>query len=243
MKVLGVIPARYQSTRFPGKPLVLIDGVPMIVRVYHQAMKCSLFDHVIVATDSLQIQELLNHHNIPNVMTSEHHISGTDRCIEVVEGFLDYDIVLNIQGDEPFIRPEQLELVIQTFDNKKVEIATLVKKIENSEDIENPNIIKVVKSENNKALYFSRSPIPYVRNLSIESWPFHFDFFKHIGIYGFKMEVLWRIKQLQASNLEKAESLEQLRWLENGIQIYVNESNFETIGIDTPEDLLRINNQ
>jgi 3-deoxy-manno-octulosonate cytidylyltransferase (CMP-KDO synthetase) len=241
MKVLGVIPARYQSTRFPGKPLVLINDVPMIVMVYRQASLCKQLDHIIVATDSEKIQDVLESYGIPYMMTSKHHLTGTDRCIEVAQQLHGFDIVLNIQGDEPFIQPEQLNLVIDTFQNKNVEIATLIKKIENEDELHNPNIVKVVKSKDNRALYFSGNPIPFGRNIVKEEWHFSFDYFKHIGIYAFKIDVILEIKHMKPTNLENAESLEQLRWLENGLQIYVNETNFETIGIDTPEDLMKIN--
>jgi 3-deoxy-manno-octulosonate cytidylyltransferase (CMP-KDO synthetase) len=242
MKVLGVIPSRYQSTRFPGKPLVLIEGVPMIVKVFRQASLCKQIDHIIVATDSEKIQEVLENFGIPYLMTSAHHLTGTDRCVEVVQQLHGFDIVLNIQGDEPFIQPEQLDLVIDTFQNKNVEIATLIKKIEKEEELHDPNIVKVVKNVDNKALYFSRSAIPFIRNIAKEVWHSHFDYYKHIGIYAFKTATLLAIKHLKPSDLENAESLEQLRWIENGLQIYVNETTLETIGIDTPEDLIKIKN-
>jgi 3-deoxy-manno-octulosonate cytidylyltransferase (CMP-KDO synthetase) len=236
MTILGVIPARYASTRFPGKPLVDIQGKPMIQRVYENVINCNIFTEVVVATDDIRIEKVVKGFGAKVVLTSTEHQSGTDRCGEVIKNLHNkFDIVVNIQGDEPMVNPLQLKELIDIFKNPQAQIATLKSLIKNDEDITNPNVVKVVTSLGGKALYFSRSTIPFNRNNSTVSY------FKHIGLYAYTMDALKKIIQLPIGNLEKIESLEQLRWLENGYNVYVAESNFNNIGIDTPEDLIELN--
>ena len=243
MKVIAIIPARYASTRFPGKPLVEINGISMINRVYNQAKKVTEISEIIVATDDSRIYDHVVGFGGKAMMTAESHQSGTDRCNEVLEKMEQhFDVVINIQGDEPFIKPEQIKELIQCFEDSSTQIATLKKKIEDSEEIFNPNNVKVVTDTKQFALYFSRNPIPFVRNAEKESWITKADFYKHIGIYGYKPEVLKQITKLEMSFLEKSESLEQLRWLENGFKIKVGKTNFQSIGIDSPEDLEKVKN-
>lgn len=240
MKVIGIIPARYNSTRFPGKPLVDIGGKSMIQRVYEQAQKVRSFSKIIVATDDVRIEEHVKGFGGDVIMTSVEHQSGTDRCGEVVRKLEEnYDVVVNIQGDEPFILPEQLEKLITTFNDENTEIATLGFKLNNSEAIFNPNIVKVVFSVSGNALYFSRNPIPFNRNSEKENWINTTSYYKHLGIYAFRSDILRKINTLQQSTLEKAESLEQLRWLENDFTIKIVETDIDTIGIDTPEDIAK----
>ncbi len=240
MKSLGIIPARFASTRFPGKPLVDIGGKTMIQRVYEQALQSSL-TKVVVATDDDRIAEEVSRFGGEFVMTASTHQSGTDRCAEVVKSLPDYDIVVNIQGDEPFIDPNQINLVCDCFADEKVELATLIKEVHTEDELFNPNIPKVVIGHEQQALYFSRHPIPYLRNAEKENWLTAHQFYKHIGIYGYKNAVLLAITQLKPSLLEVSESLEQLRWLENGYQIQTRLTTIETIAIDSPSDLLKIN--
>ena len=238
MNIIGIIPSRYNSTRFPGKPLVDIGGKSMIQRVYKQAQKVRSFSKIIVATDDVRIEEHVKSFGGDVIMTSAEHQSGTDRCGEVVRKLKEnYDIVVNIQGDEPFIQPEQLEKLITTFDDVNTQIATLAIKLKNSEDIFSPNIVKVVFSVLGNALYFSRNPIPFNRNAERENWVNTTSYYKHLGIYAFRSDILRKINTLQQSTLEKAESLEQLRWLENEFKIKLVETDIDTIGIDTSEDL------
>jgi len=235
MKTLGIIPARYASTRFPGKPLALLGGKTMIERVYTQCIKSSLSE-VIVATDDDRIYRHVRSFG-PAMMTGTHHQSGTDRCQEVTEKLSEkFDYVINIQGDEPFIDPEQINLLSSILKGD-LEIATLIKKIENAEHLFNPNVVKIVRGISNQALYFSRSPIPYLRGKDEKEWLAHHTFYKHIGMYAYRTDVLQKISALKQTILEKTESLEQLRWLENGYSILTAETQLETIGIDTPEDL------
>lgn len=241
MKFIGIIPARYASTRFPGKPLELLGGKPMIQRVYEQVE--GVLDEVYVATDDERIQAAVIAFGGKVVMTSAAHKSGTDRCYEaytkVGQG---YDVVVNIQGDEPFIQPEQLETVKACFDDESTQIATLVKPFTETDGwaaLENPNSPKVVLDARMHALYFSRSVIPYLRNCPREEWLSRHTFYKHIGLYAYRADVLREITSLPQSDLELSESLEQLRWLENGYVIKVGVSQVETVGIDTPEDLVK----
>lgn len=241
MRFIAIIPARYASTRFPGKPLALLGGKPVIQRVYEQVT--SLFTDAVVATDDERIYAAVEAFGGRVVMTSPDHRSGTDRCYEAlckVGG--EYDVVVNVQGDEPFIHPSQLEAIKRCFDNPATDIATLVKPFaeeDGVEALENPNSPKVVVDAESQALYFSRSVIPYLRGVEREQWLKHHTFYKHIGMYAFRAAVLREITALPQSALEKAESLEQLRWIENGYRIGVGVSEVETIGIDTPEDLER----
>lgn len=233
---LGIIPSRYNSSRFPGKPLVMLEGISMIERVYRQAQKTKSLNKIIVATDDDRIYAHVKNFGGEVVMTSATHQSGTDRCAEVISGFDENsDVVVNIQGDEPFIQPEQVDLLCSCFENKQTCIATLVKKITDQKEINDPNIVKVVISKNMNALYFSRHPLPYNRN-KINS----LIYYKHIGIYAYKARTLKEIASLPVSHLEQAELLEQLRWLENGYTIKTIVTHLETISIDTPEDLEKL---
>lgn len=241
MKFIAIIPARYASTRFPAKPLALLGGRPIIERVYRQVSKA--VDDVVVATDDERIFAAVESFGGRAVMTSTSHRSGTDRCYEALckvgGGF---DAVINVQGDEPFIQPSQIEAIERCFDNPSTDIATLVKPF-SAEDglaaLENPNSPKVVLDSESHAIYFSRSVIPYLRGVERDKWLESHTFYKHIGMYAFRSDVLRQVTSLPQSPLELAESLEQLRWLENGYKIGVGISRVETIGIDTPEDLAR----
>ncbi|GAB3203293.1 3-deoxy-manno-octulosonate cytidylyltransferase (CMP-KDO synthetase) [Pontibacter aydingkolensis] len=240
MEVLGIIPARYASTRFPGKPLTDINGKSMIQRVYEQAKSADLAE-VLVATDDQRIFEHVKSFGGKAVMTAEHHQSGTDRCFEAYQQYNQpFEYIINIQGDEPFIKPEQINLVASCFRNPQTQLATLIKKIETAEELFNVNAPKVVISKTGDALYFSRQPIPYCRNVPNDIWHRQHTYYKHIGIYGYHTDILEQITQLPPSALELAESLEQLRWLEHGFKIATAITEFETIGIDTPEDLERV---
>jgi len=246
MNFVGIIPARYESTRFPGKPLVDIAGKSMIQRVYEQSLKS--FDQVYVATDDLRIEKAVIDFGGKVVMTSPNHKSGTDRCNEALDKIhkcqpIKFDVVINIQGDEPFIHPEQLNLLKSCFSDVFTEIATLVSPIESTEELFNPNNPKVTLNSKKEAIYFSRSPIPYVRNHEQSKWITKNQFFKHIGIYGYRQDILKKICELKQSSLEIAESLEQLRWIENGLKIRVEQTNYQSIPIDTPEDLQKTLNQ
>ena len=241
MKFLGIIPARYASTRVPAKPLAMLGGKTVIQRVYEQV--AGVLDDAYVATDDERIEAAVKAFGGKVVMTSVHHKSGTDRCYEAMvkigQGF---DVIVNIQGDEPFIQPSQLHAIKACFDDAATQIATLVKPFSADtplEALENANSPKVVVSANWNALYFSRSVIPYLRGVDKSEWLRRHTFYKHIGLYAYRAEVLKEITSLPQSSLELAESLEQLRWLENGYTIQVGISEVETIGIDTPEDLAR----
>ena len=236
MKILGIIPSRYASTRFPGKPLVSIGGKSIIERTVEQVRKSSLVNDLIVATDDQRIYDhVIGFGKV--CMTNPNHQSGTDRCYEVLKlQKKSYDYVINIQGDEPFIQPDQIDLLAKALDNK-TQIATLIKPIQPSEQIFDPNTVKVVKDLNGNAIYFSRNPIPYCREKQQSEWINHSTYYKHIGIYAYRTDILAKITQLDVSSLEKAESLEQLRWIENGYKIKTAITHCESIGIDTPKDL------
>lgn len=241
MKFIGIIPARYASTRFPGKPLALLGGKPVVQRVYEQV--AGVLDDAMVATDDERIEAAVRAFGGRVVMTGTHHRSGTDRCFEAYEkAGGGADVVVNIQGDEPFIQPEQLRAVKACFDDPDTQIATLVKPFTEADGraaLENPNSPKVVVDGRMRALYFSRSVIPYLRNVEPDEWLSRHTFYKHIGLYAYRADVLRQITTLPPSALEQAESLEQLRWLQNGYTIKVGISRIETIGIDTPDDLQR----
>lgn len=240
MEVLGIIPARYASTRFPGKPLTDIKGKTMIQRVYEQAKQSGLAE-VLVATDDERILQHVQGFGGKAIMTGTAHQSGTDRCFEAYKLHnQDYEYIINIQGDEPFIHPEQIDLVSKCFERPQTQLATLVKKVETPEELFNINSPKVVINQHGEALYFSRQPIPYCRNVPNDIWHKQHTYYKHIGIYGYRADILEQITQLPPSALELAESLEQLRWLENGYHITTALTHHETIGIDTPEDLQRV---
>ncbi|MEQ8475435.1 3-deoxy-manno-octulosonate cytidylyltransferase [Fulvivirga sp.] len=240
MKILGIIPARYASTRFPAKALTDIGGKPMIQRVYEQASKSSLLSKVVIATDHNAIAEAVSGFKGNYCMTSPDHQSGTDRCQEVVEKETEsFDYVINIQGDEPFIDPSQIDLLAGLLDGE-TELGTLVKKIDHINDVFDSNVVKCVFNAHSEAMYFSRSAIPHLRNHPKEEWLKHHDFFKHIGIYGYRIDVLNSITKLPVSGFEKAESLEQLRWLENGYKIKVAITDIQSYGVDTPADLEKL---
>ena len=233
---LGIIPARYASTRFPGKPLVSILGKSMIQRVYEQCQKASCLNEIYVATDDQRIFDHVVSFGGKVVLTSSEHQSGTDRCAEVISNINTSEtIVINIQGDEPFIDPDQINLLAEAFSNPKTQIATLKKFISSEDDIKNPNVVKVIENELGNAIYFSRTPIPYRRNPE-----FNIRYFKHIGIYGYKTETLLKLTKLPMGMLEKAESLEQLRWIEAGFSIALKETDKETLAIDSPADLAHV---
>jgi len=238
MKFIAIIPARFASTRFPGKPLAMLGGKPVIQRVYEQAV--SVLDEAYVATDDERIFQTVTGFGGQAVMTRADHKSGTDRIEEAVEKLeTDADVIINIQGDEPFVQASQIETLCHLFDAPETQIGTLGKPFETMEAVLNPNSPKIVCDRRGFALYFSRSVIPYVRNKEQQEWLQHFPFLKHLGLYAYRREVLREVTQLPQSPLELAESLEQLRWLENGYRIRVGKTDVETVGIDTPEDLER----
>lgn len=238
MNFIGIIPARFQSTRFPGKPLAELGGQTIIQRVYENTKKA--LAEVYVATDDERIYRAVEAFGGKAVYTSPNHQSGTDRCAEAAQKIaetLKFDVVINIQGDEPFIRTEQIEGLKDCFNFPETEIATLIKPITNPAEITNINRPKVVINKNQEAMYFSRSPIPFVRDCPAEEWINRNTFYSHIGMYAYRFDVLLELTKLPVGILEKAESLEQLRWLENGYRIKTAQTSFENMGIDTPEDL------
>ena len=239
MRFIALIPARYASTRFPGKPLAMLGGKSVIQRVYEQVSQVA--DETYVATDDQRIFDAVEAFGGKVVMTRSDHKSGTDRIEEAVEKIGgDYDVVVNVQGDEPFIQASQIETVCKCFDDPTTQIATLGKPFGNDmEAIGNPNSPKIVVDKNGFALYFSRSVIPFVRGKETAEWPSSYPFLKHLGLYAYRRDVLREVTQLPQGMLEKAESLEQLRWLENGYRIRVGLTDTETVGIDTPADLER----
>lgn len=241
MKFVGIIPARYASQRFPGKPLAILGGKTVIQRVYEQVSK--VLTDVYVATDDERIFSKVASFGGKAIMTSPDHKSGTDRIEEAVEKLdEDFDVVINIQGDEPFIHESQIKELCRCFDDAATQIATLGKPFtedQTIEELENPNSPKIVRDNNGFAMYFSRSVIPYLRNVSRAEWLRNHDYLKHIGLYAYRREVLREITRLPQSSLELAESLEQLRWLQNGYRIRVGITDVETVGIDTPADLQR----
>ena len=245
MKTLVIIPARYASTRFPGKPLALLGGKPILQHVWERASRTAGVDAVYVATDDSRIAAAVDVFAGKGVavMTATTHQSGTDRCGEVVRLLeaqgLKYDIVINLQGDEPFVGADDIQALIACFADANVQIATLKRRIDEQDDLMSPNCVKVVCGANGKALYFSRQPIPYRRDVALDQWLAQGEYYKHIGMYAFRSEALLQLCQLPQSALEKSEKLEQLRWLEAGYQIAVCETSYDGIGIDTPDDLAR----
>jgi 3-deoxy-manno-octulosonate cytidylyltransferase (CMP-KDO synthetase) len=238
MKFIGIIPARYASTRFPGKPLAMLGGRTVIQRVYEQAS--AVLEEAYVATDDERIFKAVEEFGGQVVMTRQDHKSGTDRIEEAAEKIgTQADVIINIQGDEPFIQKSQIETLKSLFENPDTQIGTLGKKFESIEAVTNPNSPKIVTDKNGFALYFSRSVIPYIRGKEQAEWLQYFPFLKHLGLYAYRRDVLRQITQLPQSPLEMAESLEQLRWLENGYRIRVGLTDVETVGIDTPDDLRR----
>jgi 3-deoxy-manno-octulosonate cytidylyltransferase (CMP-KDO synthetase) len=237
MKFIVLIPARFQSTRFPGKPLALLGGKPVIQWVYENSAQA--LDDVWVATDDVRIFKAVESFGGKAVYTQSAHKSGTDRCAEAalaLEKEVQFDGVVNIQGDEPFVRAEQIRQLTECFDNN-TSIATLIREIDNADELFNPNRPKVVIDNHNNALYFSRSPVPHVRGEMEGNWHLYHQFWSHVGMYAYTKKVLQELTQLAPGKLEKAESLEQLRWLENGYRIKTAETQFQSIGIDTPADL------
>lgn len=245
MTSIVIIPARYESTRFPGKPLYLLRGVPIIQHVYENAKRARRADDVIIATDSETIRERVSTFGGKAVMTDKRHLSGTDRIAEVAAS-LDSDIIVNVQADEPLIRPEMIDDVIDVLNDQRASIGTLIKRIEDPQEIVNPNVVKVVFDKEWFALYFSRAPIPFQR----DEWKNIYEiqepksknrnFYKHIGIYSYRRAILLSLASMEQTGLEKREKLEQLRALEYGMRIKLKETFFDTYGIDTPEDLERV---
>jgi len=244
MLFLGIIPARYASTRFPGKPLALVHGRPMVQHVYERASW--VIPEVWVATDDERILRTVESFGGKAVLTGAHHRSGTERCEEAMRIVSlrlnrNFDVVINIQGDEPFIHGRQLRQVMECFNDEKTDIATLVKRIDNKDDLFNPNIPKVIVNRQWQAMYFSRSVIPYLRDVPQDEWIKHKLWLKHIGLYAYRSRVLKLLTALPPAPPEQAESLEQLRWLWHGYSIRVTETDIENMAVDTPEDLDRIN--
>ena len=238
MKFIGIIPARYASTRFPGKPLALLGGKPVIQHVYEKV--AAVLEAAYVATDDERIYDAVKSFGGQVVMTRTDHKSGTDRIEEAIEKIGgEWDVVVNVQGDEPFVAKSQLDTICHCFDDPTTQIATLGKPFESIEAVQNPNSPKIVVDNMGFAMYFSRSVIPYVRGKEESSWLTHYPFLKHLGIYAYRKDVLRQVTQLPQSSLEIAESLEQLRWLQNGFKIKVGTTDVETVGIDTPQDLER----
>lgn len=238
MKFIGIIPARYASSRFPGKPLAMLGGKMVIERVVEQVS--SILDNVYVATDDQRIYDAVTGFGGRAIMTRTDHQSGTDRIREAYEKIGEnFDVIINIQGDEPFIQRSQIKTVMDCFNDENTQIATLGKLFTTMEAVRNPNSPKIVIDNNGYALYFSRSEIPFVRNVDEKEWINKYPFMKHIGLYAYRSNVLKEITELPQSSLELAESLEQLRWLQNGYKIKVGTTDVETVGIDTPDDLKR----
>jgi 3-deoxy-manno-octulosonate cytidylyltransferase (CMP-KDO synthetase) len=240
--IIGIIPARFASTRFPGKALIDIGGRSMIQRVYEQSKRSRSLNKIIVATDDQRILDHVISFGGEAVMTKEDHASGTDRCFEALSYVKEfYQYIINIQGDEPFIEPEQIDELAEALQDN-VEIATQMIAIKNKEELFDAGEAKIVLNENNEALYFSRSPIPFVRNVSEESWHLHHTFYRQVGMYAYRKDILKKITQLPVSSLEKAESLEQLRWLQNGFKIKCVITKYESHCVDVPEDVERLRN-
>ena len=250
MKFIDIIPARYASTRLPGKPLASLAGKPVIQHVYQHVAQCTALTDVIVATDDERILDAVQGFGGNAMMTRADHKCGTDRCLEALNSWLNQHpetdaedlVVVNIQGDEPFVHPEQVSDLCHCFENQQTDIATLARPYSPSdswEDLQNPNTPKVVFDKDNRAILFSRSIIPYLRNVPQEQWLMHHTFYRHVGMYAYRATILQTIATLAPTPLELAESLEQLRWLENGYTIRVAVTHHATIGIDTPEDLLK----
>ena len=243
MRFTGIIPARYGSTRFPGKPLAIISGKPMIQHVYERAGEA--LEQVLVATDDERIERCVQSFGGQVIMTSTTHQSGTDRCYEAATKakfpIKDEDVIINIQGDEPFIQPEQIAQIKSCFHSEDIKLATLAKKINSEALLHNPNTVKVVTATNGNAIYFSRSAIPYCRDSKDGGWTQKHPYYKHIGMYAYRLGTLRQLCKLAPSSLELSESLEQLRWLENGYSIKVMLTEYESMGIDTPEDLEGVN--
>jgi 3-deoxy-manno-octulosonate cytidylyltransferase (CMP-KDO synthetase) len=240
MRILGIIPARYASSRFPGKPLAQIKGRSMLQRVYEQTVKAQLLTRVIIATDDERIARHANEIGAEVVMTKVEHPSGTDRCFEAYQLHAQpFDYVVNVQGDEPFLDPEQIDSLARVCDGQ-TEIATQMIKCNDHAVLFDTGEVKIVLSENQEALYFSRNVIPHIKNVSEKEWHKHFDYYRHVGMYAYRVDVLEKITKLKPSSLEKAESLEQLRWVQHGYRIKCAETNFDSHCVDTPEDIEKV---
>lgn len=240
MKVLAIIPARYASSRFPGKPLIDIKGKSMIQRVYEQVSKTTLVTDIIIATDDQRIYDVVVDFGGKVMMTDKQHQSGTSRCGEVIVENPNYDVIINVQGDEPLVQPKQIDAVLSLFADQSVKIATVVKAIKENAELFNPNRVKVVLNSKNEAIYFSRHAIPFLANTPQENWLEKAHFWKHIGIYAWTKATLSELLQLESTELEIQESLEQLRWIYHGYSIQTIETKIETPNIDTPEDLKKV---
>ena len=238
MRILGIIPARYGSSRFPGKPLTDINGKPMIQRVYEGAKKAASLSSLVIATDDQRIVDVVDSFGGRVILTASTHLTGTDRCHEALEKCAkQYDVVINIQGDEPFIHASHINQVASCFEQESTQISTLIKPITSEKELFDPNKPKVLIDQHEKAIYFSRAAIPFLRGVEQEKWAQCHQFYKHIGIYGYRSNILREITALPQSELEKAENLEQLRWLENGYLIQTATTKVEAHSVDTPEDL------
>lgn len=245
MKALGIIPARFDSSRFPGKPLHEICGISMIQRVYQRAIKANQLDGLTVATDDERIYNHVKSFDGNVVMTSKNHQSGTDRCLEALDAYekqshCKFDLVVNIQGDEPLIDPQNINVLVEKFNLNTIEIATLKRLISDNDELFSPNVVKIITDCNNKAICFSRNPLPYVAGMPQNEWITNQKFFKHIGIYAYRSAILQKITNLAVSNLEKCEKLEQLRWIENGYAVHAYETLSDVYAVDVPEDVNKI---
>lgn len=240
MKILGIIPARFASTRFPGKPLIDLAGKSMIQRVYEQAKKASSLAEVVVATDSKDVFNAVKLFNGNVIMTSDLHQSGTDRCAEVSKKMIGYDAIINIQGDEPLIDPKQINLLASCFNDISTDLATLIKKIKSPDELFNINTPKVIINNRSEAIYFSRQVIPYLKDIAPEDYLNKHTFYKHIGIYGYRTTTLGIIAGMKLGSLESSEKLEQLRWIENGCTIKIAITEKESLAIDSPEDVEKV---
>lgn len=239
--IVGIIPARYASTRFPGKPLIDIEGKSMLQRVYEQASKSKLLSKIVVATDDQRIWDHVQSFGGVAVMTGADHPSGTDRCMDALQQLQeDYKYVINIQGDEPFIEPEQIDELASVLENGTVELATQMIAVDSYEMLFDKGEVKIVLNSNQEALYFSRMVIPFIKGVDEREWHMHHRYYRHVGMYAYRKDILEKITQLPVSSLEKAESLEQLRWVENGFKIKCVVTKFESHCIDTPEDVNKV---
>ena len=239
--IVGIIPARYASTRFPGKPLIDIQGKTMIHRVYEQALKSKHLDKVIVATDDERIFNHVKDFGGEAVITAEHHPSGTDRCWDALQQLKgNFQYVINIQGDEPFIQPEQIDELAAILKDGTVELATQMILVDNHEILFDKGEVKIVLNTNKEALYFSRMVIPFIKGVDEKDWHLHHDYYRHVGMYAYRKDILEKITKVPVSSLEKSESLEQLRWLENGFKIKCVTTKYESHCIDTPEDIDKV---
>lgn len=243
MKIIGIIPARYDSSRFPGKPLIDIAGQSMIQRVYQQAKHATSLSEVIVATDDQRIYDHVKSFAGNVMMTSNEHQSGTDRCAEVAASLIGFDVAINIQGDEPFIDPQQIDLLASCFEKADTEIATLIRRVDIEDELFNENKPKVILNRKGEAIYFSRQAVPFLRGIKSNEWLAHRPYYNHIGIYGYRTDILQQLTALPLSDLETMEALEQLRWIDHGYKIQTAISSHSNDAIDTPEDLKQVLNK